>query len=229
MTDLSKTIAPKSDQLNSDDLIGRNLTIRVTRVSANEGNPEQPIDIYFEGDNGKPYRPCKSMRRVLVQVWGNNGADYAGREMTLYRDPEVIFGGLKVGGTRISHMSHIDKPVTMALTATRANRKPFTVKPLQASTPDTEATLAAARGASWLGTEAFTKWWQSNAATRGACKSIIDELKANCAEADKQKAETTTEEDPFGAAPSEDEIQRAMDEARAEAERQTAAADEVTG
>ena len=35
-----------------------------------------------------------------------------------------------MGGIRISHASHIDKPITMALTATRDNRKPFTVKPL---------------------------------------------------------------------------------------------------
>lgn len=130
MTDLSLTIAPKSDQLNADDLIAGPLTIRVTRVSACPDSAEQPVAISFEGDNGKPYKPCKSMRRVLVQVWGKDGASYPGRAMTLYRDAEVQFGGLKVGGIRISHMSGIEKPVTMALTATRANRKPYTVKPL---------------------------------------------------------------------------------------------------
>lgn len=135
MTDLSLTIAPKSDQLNSDDLIGGPKTIRITRVSGNEGSAEQPINIFFEGDNGKPYRPCKSMRRVLVHVWGKDGHAYVGRSMTLYRDPTVQFGGLAVGGTRISHMSHIDEPKTMALTATRANRKPFTVKPLKVEAP----------------------------------------------------------------------------------------------
>lgn len=131
MTDLSLTIAPKSDQLNSDDLIAGPRTITITRVTGNEGSAEQPVNVYFEGDNGKPYRPCKSMRRVMVQVWGKDGTQYPGRSMTLYRDPEVAFGGLKVGGTRISHMSHIEAPVTMALTATRANKKPFTVKPLK--------------------------------------------------------------------------------------------------
>ena len=63
MTDLSKTIDPKSDQLNSDDLIAGPITIRITKVSANLSSPEQPISIFFEGDNGKPYKPCKSMRR----------------------------------------------------------------------------------------------------------------------------------------------------------------------
>lgn len=128
MTDLRATIIPKSDQLNADDLIGTTKTIKITKVSLAAG--EQPIAINYEGDNGKPYLPCKSMRRVLVNVWGPDGNSYIGRSLTLYRDEKVKFGGLDVGGIRISHMSHIDKEITMALTATRANRKPFTVKPL---------------------------------------------------------------------------------------------------
>jgi hypothetical protein len=128
MTDLSTTIAPKSDQLNADDLISGPRTITITGVSY--ASAEQPIAISFEGDDRKPYMPCKSMRRVLVQVWGKDGNQYTGRSLTLYRDKEVIFGGQPVGGIRISHMTGIDKAVTMALTATRASRKPFTVKPL---------------------------------------------------------------------------------------------------
>ncbi|ABY32754.1 hypothetical protein [Methylorubrum extorquens] len=131
MTDLSQTIAPKSDQLNADDLIGGPRTIRVTGVSKMR-EPDQPIAINFEGDGGKPYKPGKSMRRVLVRVWGNDGTTYVGRRMTLYRDDAVQFGGVAVGGIRISHMSDITSAVTMALTVTRANRKPFTVKPLLA-------------------------------------------------------------------------------------------------
>lgn len=134
MTDLSKTIAPKSDQINADDLIGGPKTITVSDVSLCS-EPDQPVAIRFEGDNGKPYKPCKSMRRVLVHIWGADGKAYVGRSMTLYRDDKVTFGGMAVGGIRISHMSHIDKPMTMALTATRANRKAFTVNPLQTPAP----------------------------------------------------------------------------------------------
>ena len=130
MTDLRKTIIPKSDQLNADDLIGQTMTIRVTKVSLLT-EADQPIAINFEGDNGKPFKPCKSMRRVMVTVWGPDGNAYIGRSMTLYRDEKVMFGGLAVGGIRISHMTDIDAPVTMALTATRANKKPYTVKPLK--------------------------------------------------------------------------------------------------
>lgn len=131
MTDMHATVIPKSDQLNYDNIPNNQaLTIKITKVSGKSG--DQPICINYENDNGKPYYPCKSMRRVMIHNWGGNGADYVGRSMTLYGDPTVKFGGLEVGGLRISHMSHITKEVTMALTATRANKKPFTVKPLVA-------------------------------------------------------------------------------------------------
>lgn len=128
--DLSKTIAPKSDQLNADDLIAGPMTITITQVRGVDG--DQPIAVSFEGDNGKPYKPCKSMRRVLVHAWGKEGREYVGKRMTLYCDPEVAFGGVKVGGIRISHISHIDRPLVIPLTVTRAKRSPYEVRPLKA-------------------------------------------------------------------------------------------------
>lgn len=144
MVDMTTTIAPKSDQLNADDLIGGPRTITVTRVTGNEGNAEQPVNVFFEGDNGKPFRPCKSMRRVMVKIWGADASKYAGRSMTIYRDPKVKWGGMEVGGIRISAMTGIDKPETMALTETRSARKPYTVQPLKveqraAAVPDRSA------------------------------------------------------------------------------------------
>ena len=129
--DLSKTIAPKSDQLNADDLIGGPRTITVTAVKL--AAEDQPVSIHFVGDDGKPYKPCKSMRRVLVKAWGPDGAQYPGRSMTLYLDESVRFGGAAVGGIRISHLSHISKSLTMALTATRATKKAYTVGVLAAA------------------------------------------------------------------------------------------------
>lgn len=140
MIDLRGTIKPKSDQLNADDLIGGPITIRITGVTVGEG--EQPVAISYEGDGGKPYKPGKSMRRVLVNLWGPDGAVYMGRSLTLYRDEEVVFGGVAVGGIRISHMSHLQREMTMALTATKAKRKPFTVRPLAIEKPADKPALA---------------------------------------------------------------------------------------
>lgn len=129
MTDMAATIVPKSDQLNADDLIAGPRTITIREVQIAPGT-EQPVAVYFQGDDGKPFRPCKSMRRVMVALWGPDASAYAGRSMTLYRDPRVKWGGMEVGGIRISHMSHIDKQTVIVLTETQKARKPFTVAPL---------------------------------------------------------------------------------------------------
>ncbi len=151
-----KACEPKSDQLNADDLMGgRTLTIKITKVSGLEG--EQKIAINYEGDNGKPYKPGKSMCRVLVSVWGAKGSDYVGRSMTLYRDDSVMFGPIATGGIRISHMSHLAEQMTIALTNKKGSRKPFIVKPLV----DTLAPLRKAGAeAAGKGTEALKTWWE---------------------------------------------------------------------
>lgn len=165
MTDLTSTIEARSDQLNADDLMGGPRTVTITKVSANTSSTEQPIAINYEGDNKKPFFPCKTVRRLLVSVWGSNGADYVGRSMTLYRDPSVKWGGLEVGGIRVSHVSNIDTPITIALTATRGSKKPFTVRPLvieaRQTDPVTEyGKILAANLKSMTFTE-LGEWWQS--------------------------------------------------------------------
>jgi hypothetical protein len=132
--DITHTIAPKSDQLNADSFMGGPQTYTVAKVTANEGSADQPINIYFEGEP-LVFRPCKSMRRVIVKIWGPDAAKYEGRAMTLYRDPKVKWGGMEVGGIRISHMTGLEKAEVMALTETRAQRKPYTVQPLKIDTP----------------------------------------------------------------------------------------------
>jgi hypothetical protein len=182
--------------MNSDDLIGGPKTITITRVSANQSSTEQPIAISYQGDNGKPYFPCKSMRRVLVSVWGKDGEAYAGRSLTLYRDPTVTWGGLAVGGIRISHMSGMDADMTMALTATKQSRKPYTVKRLKDAPKTVDATPATpppkefdpmpqARIAAGKGKAAFTAWWQGDGKQyREQVKPIMAELTELAAKAD---------------------------------------------
>ena len=127
MVDMSRFVEAKSDQLNSDDLIGGPRTITVTRVTGCEG--DQPIAIHYEGDGGKPFKPCKTIRRVLLAIWGRNAADYAGRSMTLYRDDSVTFGGLNVGGIRISHMSHLEKETVVVVMKAKGKKAGIKVVP----------------------------------------------------------------------------------------------------
>ena len=141
MNDMASVIKPKSDQLNSDDLISGPITVELDHVVIREKG-EQRIDVHYVGDNGKPWRPCKSMCRVLVHLWGRDANAYKGKKVTLYRESSVTWGGAEVGGIRISHASGLSAPVTMSLTAAKTSRKPFTVKPLEV-VPDEKARLLA--------------------------------------------------------------------------------------
>lgn len=129
--DMTESIAPKSDQLNADDLMAGQVTVTIAEVR--KGSDEQPVDVVLVEFPGRAYRPSKSMRRVMVMAWGPEASAYAGRRLTLVRNPEITFGRDKVGGIEIAALSHLDKPLTVALTATRGKRKSFTVQPLAES------------------------------------------------------------------------------------------------
>lgn len=126
VSNLSDTIIPKSDQLNAEQLLGGPLTITVTGVR--RGADDQPVVLDYENDNGRPYKPCKTCRKILIFAWGDDGREWVGRSMTLYNDPAVKFGGVKVGGIRISHMSHIDREIGISLTATKGKKEPVVIK-----------------------------------------------------------------------------------------------------
>jgi hypothetical protein len=98
-----------------------------------------------------------------------------------------MFGGIAVGGIRISHLSHIDGPKTIALTASKTSRKPFTVKPLTVAAPaqiDTAPALAAIAQADTL--DALGKVW---AGLSGAVKTAAGVAEAK----DRRKGELATE------------------------------------
>lgn len=135
--DLTQSIEPRSDQINADDLMSGPRTVTVADVR--QGNDEQPVNVVTrEFGPSRPYKPSKSMRRVMVAAWGPDSSTYAGRSMTIFRNPKIRFGKDEVGGIQISHLSHIDKPLTLALTVTRGKRAPFKVQPLAEAAPEPE-------------------------------------------------------------------------------------------
>jgi len=76
------------------------------------------------------------MLDVLAACWGTDAKQWVGHRVTVYNDPEVMFGRDKVGGIRISHLSHIDKARVVTIRASGAGRKqPWRVEPLVASAP----------------------------------------------------------------------------------------------
>jgi len=212
--DMTGVIVPKSDQINADDFLSGPRTVRIKSVAITPGT-EQPVTIELE--DSKPWRPCKSMSRLLVAAWGPDAKEYAGRSVTLYCDPKVKWGGMEVGGIRVSHMSHIDSDLVLALTMTKGKKAPTRVKPLKADVaplkvvkaepaPATEydfdglsmmvaEAFVLAEGAT--GSQGLKKWWETmkpdrmkaGAADRARAIEIADMVKAKIAELETKEGE----------------------------------------
>ena len=146
VSDLRSTIIPKSDQLNSEQLLGAPMTVTVTDVRIGSSD-EQPISVHYEGEAGRPFKPCKTMRKVLIFAWGPDGREWIGRSMTLYNDPQVRFGGAEVGGIRISHMTDISGQIKVSLTATKGKKALHTIDRMER--PATAGMLEQSRLEDW--------------------------------------------------------------------------------
>ena len=147
MNDMTAVIVPKSDQINAEDFLAGPGVFTIDDVSISPGT-EQPVSIKLAGEK-RVWRPCKSMSRVLVSAWGPDARQYLGRSVRLFCDPNVTWGGMKVGGIRISHMSHIEREMVIALTATKGKKVMATIKPLQVEQPKQERQPDPNAAANW--------------------------------------------------------------------------------
>jgi len=129
ISNLSDTIIAKSDQLNADDLVGMDKTIVVTGVS--RGSAESPLVINYQGDDGRPFKPCKTVRRILIAAWGEDGNQWIGRSMTLFCDPTVRYAGQEVGGIRVKAISDIQKSLIVKLAVTKGKKQEYRIEPLK--------------------------------------------------------------------------------------------------
>lgn len=168
-------VTPKSDQQNYDDYLAGPRTVTISGVRS--GSDEQPLNIELEEYPGRPFKPNLSMRRVLLKAWGKDPKTFIGRRMTLVGNPAVIWAGKPVGGVEISHLSHLDKPLTIPLTVTKGKRKNFIVKPLVEQAPkparDFRAEIDLAAG----DVEALRALW-SAASNDGADAETLASIKA---------------------------------------------------
>lgn len=131
MSEMLNTITPKTNQCNYDDFVGREfLLIKITKVTVD--NTDQPVSIFYEGENIKSYKPSKGMRRVIIECWGDKKENYIGRYLKLFGNPKVKWAGKEAGGIQIAELSNIDAPKTIRLTVAKGKREDFPVKPLSA-------------------------------------------------------------------------------------------------
>lgn len=127
------TIEKNTDQLNYEDFLG-GATRTVTIVSVERGRKEAQYDIAIEGDD-RFWRPPPTVLKLIVLAYGDEGSNWVGKSARLYGDPDVKMKGVKVGGIRVSHLSHIAKPLTATLAITRGQTGSFTVDPLPDESP----------------------------------------------------------------------------------------------
>ena len=132
---LSQAIIAKSDQLNADDLISGPRTFTVKEVR--RGDSDQPVAIVLaEFPDKRPFKPSKTVLRILAHGWGEETDDWPENpRFTLYCDAKVKWAGQEVGGIRVSHMSHIDGPIKVALSESKGKKRLWTVNPLPADAP----------------------------------------------------------------------------------------------
>lgn len=211
ISDLRHTIVPKSDQLNADQLLGGPMNIRVSGVRLSDG--DQPVIVSYEGDGGRPFKPCKTMRKLLIHAWGPDGRAWAGRSMTVYNDEAVKFGGESVGGIRISHLSHI-KPneIKVSLTATKGKKALYIVKRMADGDQEHIDAIKAAGTVEDL-KEAFAKAYRAagkDEARRGTFKAEYDRRMLELAPSSLLQEYVTKVQ----AAPNSDEAAALMDKAR---------------
>jgi hypothetical protein len=147
------TIQKKTDQLNYEDFLG-GVTRIVTIAGVKKGTKEQQYDIQIEGDN-RVWRPPATVLKLLVEAWTDEATTWVGHRAELYGDPDVDFGPQKkIGGIRVSRVSHIDAPVSLMLTTTRGQKRLFTVEPLpDAPAPNPNAARLAELRAEWAGAD----------------------------------------------------------------------------
>lgn len=136
--DISAALVAKSDMLNASDLTGQPVIARIKAVR--KGDAVKPVIVDLEGMDGRPWKPSKGMLRVVAGAWGTESDAWVGRLVKLANNPEVIYGGEKVGGVEIIAMSHIDKPFTVPVRLNKKQVKQHRVEVL--SEPETEPWIA---------------------------------------------------------------------------------------
>lgn len=181
MVDISKSIQAKSDQLNADDLIGGEIIITITRVDYKEDSEEQPVIVHYQENDKRPYKPCKSMRRVLAALYGVDASKWEDKRLKLFRDSSVKWAGQEVGGVRISEASGITSNQSMSLQVTKGKKQFYVVKPLveakifftpeqiekaiTAYTHQIQAITDITQITQWLASDKY-QWVENNAADR---------------------------------------------------------------
>lgn len=171
------TAEPRSDQWNADDFIGGPRVFTIAGVK--KGAAEQKYDIELVEGEGRVWRPPRTVLRLLMEAWGDDAPPWTGRRVELCRDPEVMYGGVAVGGIRVARMTDLPggKAFRTLITVARGKKKWFEVEPLVDA--PAKPTIAAEQVAASTDKAELRGWWQAaDEATRALIQTRVAELDA---------------------------------------------------
>jgi hypothetical protein len=134
---IAEAMEPKCDQLNASDLAGgRKKIIKITQIL--QGSKEQKVVIRYEGDDGKPWKPCKGMVGGMAQLWGKPLTvqetidKWVGQSLELFNDETVVYGGVPQGGIRICGATGIPEGRNIVMKVSKGKTKTYFVRLIKA-------------------------------------------------------------------------------------------------
>jgi hypothetical protein len=119
-----------SDRLNAEDLISGPMTVTIKDVRVIQGDKGQTKLIFDIHEHEHPWHTCKSVTRTILSMWLDEPTEWIGRQLVLYRDPDVVFKNDPLGGIRISSASNLLEAFKITLTEHQKKRITRTVMPL---------------------------------------------------------------------------------------------------
>lgn len=129
--DIRAATKPRSDQLNFENFLTGPQTFTVSKVTP--GDRDHPVFIHMNECPATPYKPSKGMLKCIAQPdgWGDKSSQWVGKAITLYGDPTVIYGGVEVGGIKVSALEGIAGDYETLISARRGVRKPHMIKKIE--------------------------------------------------------------------------------------------------
>jgi hypothetical protein len=170
--DMTKGIEGNTDQLNAANLTGRSVVVQILAVRNSRGQADkekQPYEVVIS--DFKPWRPCLTSRRILIELWGDDGDKWVGHWVRLYNDETVRNPqGGEPGGIRMD-AADLDKPfTTKPIIVSRGKTQRFTIKTIQPPKPPTLEDLLASRGLTVADLDAYRE-----KAGKGPISSLTEE------------------------------------------------------
>lgn len=132
MANIAKAIEPKSDQQNAVDYLSGPRVFTIAGTSDyRDDKGRAKVSIHLVEAPDRPFKPSATNLRLIVIGWGQDDTTWPGRRIKLTLDPNVTFGGEKVGGIRVVALSDLEQPFTAKLPTTRGKKAEFRVEKME--------------------------------------------------------------------------------------------------